>query len=163
MLGEFECKIDAKGRFMMPSGLRKQLGPEDQERFVINRGFENNLTLYPQSEWLKISREVNALNLYNKKNREFVRYFFRGASEMRLDSTGRLLLPRQLISYAGIEREIVLFAYGNRIEIWARNAYEEMMANEPDDFSSLAEEVMGKVNQQAGGDQHDVSSSRDAR
>ncbi len=148
---------------MMPSGLRKQLGPEDQERFVINRGFENNLTLYPQSEWLNISREVNALNLYNKKNREFVRYFFRGASEMRLDSTGRLLLPRQLISYAGIGREIVLFAYGNRIEIWDKHAYEEMMANEPDDFSSLAEEVMGKVNQQSGGEQHDVSSSRDAR
>jgi len=163
MLGEFECKIDAKGRFMLPSGLRKQLGPEDQECFVINRGFENNLTLFPQSEWLKISREVNALNLYNKKNREFVRYFFRGASEMRLDSTGRLLLPRQLISYGGIEREIVLFAYGNRIEIWARDAYEEMMASEPDDFSSLAEEVMGKVNQQTGGDQDDVSSSSDAR
>ncbi len=162
MLGEFECKIDAKGRFMMPSGLRKQLGPEDQQRFVINRGFENNLTLYPQSEWLKISREVNALNLYNKKNREFVRYFFRGASEMRLDSTGRLLLPRLLISYGGIEREIVLFAYGNRIEIWAKDAYESMMASEPDDFSSLAEEVMGKVNQQPGGDQHDVSPGSDA-
>ncbi len=82
---------------------------------------------------------------------------------MRLDSTGRLLLPRQLISYGGIEREIVLFAYGNRIEIWARDAYEEMMASEPDDFSSLAEEVMGKVNQQPGGDQDDVSSSSDAR
>ncbi len=157
MLGEFECKVDAKGRFMMPSGLRKQLGPEDQERFVINRGFENNLTLYPLSEWLKISREVNALNLYNKKNREFVRYFFRGASELRLDGTGRLLLPKQLISYGGIEREIILFAYGNRIEIWARDAYEQMMADEPDDFSSLAEEVMGKVNQSSGGDQDGIS------
>ncbi len=142
---------------MMPSGLRKQLGPEDQERFVINRGFENNLTLYPLSEWLKISREVNALNLYNKKNREFVRYFFRGASELRLDGTGRLLLPKQLISYGGIEREIILFAYGNRIEIWARDAYEQMMADEPDDFSSLAEEVMGKVNQSSGGDQDGIS------
>ena len=157
MLGEFECKIDAKGRFMMPSGLRKQLGPEDQERFVINRGFENNLTLYPQSEWLKISREVNALNLYNKKNREFVRYFFRGASELSVDRTGRLLLPRQLLSYGGIERDIVLFAYGNRIEIWAKDAYDKMMANEPDDFSSLAEEVMGKVNQSPGGDHDGIS------
>ncbi len=157
MLGEFECKVDAKGRFMMPSGLRKQLGPEDRERFVINRGFEKNLTLYPQSEWLKISREVNALNLYNKKNREFVRYFFRGASELRLDGTGRLLLPRQLISYSGVERDIILFAYGNRIEIWARGAYEQMMANEPDDFSSLAEEVMDKVNQSSGGEEDGIS------
>ncbi len=157
MLGEFECKVDAKGRLMMPSGLRKQLGPEDQEHFVINRGFENNLTLYPRSEWMKISREVNALNLYNKKNREFVRYFFRGASDLRLDSTGRLLVPKQLISYGGIEREVVLFAYGNRIEIWARDAYEKMMANEPDDFSSLAEEVMGKINQSSGGDDEGLS------
>ncbi len=152
LLGEFECKIDAKGRFMLPSGLKKQLGARDQERFVINRGFEDNLTLYPESEWLKISREVNSLNLYNKKNREFVRYFFRGATELRLDAAGRLLMPRSLIEYGGIGREIILFAYGQRIEIWAKEAYEEMMANEPDDFSSLAEEVMGKINQQTGGD-----------
>ncbi len=152
LLGEFECKIDAKGRFMLPSGLKKQLGAGDQERFVINRGFENNLTLYPESEWLKISREVNTLNLYNKKNREFVRYFFRGATELRLDSAGRLLLPKPLIEYGGIGREIVLFAYGQRIELWAKEAYEGMLANEPDDFSALAEEVMGKINQGPGSD-----------
>ncbi len=152
LLGEFECKIDAKGRFMLPSGLKKQLGARDQERFVINRGFEDNLTLYPESEWLQISREVNSLNLYNKKNREFVRYFFRGATELRLDAAGRLLMPKSLIEYGGIGKEIVLFAYGQRIEIWAKEAYEEMMANEPDDFSSLAEDVMGKINQQPGGD-----------
>lgn len=155
LLGEFDCKIDAKGRFMMPSALRRQLGPGDQERFVVNRGFEKNLTLYPESEWLKISRELNALNLYNKKNREFVRYFFRGATDLRLDAAGRLLLPGSLLQYGGIDREIVLFAYGNRIEIWAKQAYEHMMANEPDDFSALAEEVMGKAMQSSGGE--DVS------
>ncbi len=151
LLGEFECKIDAKGRFMLPSGLRRQLSAGDQERFVVNRGFESNLTLYPESEWLKISREVNSLNLYNKKNREFVRYFFRGATELRADAAGRLLLPKSLIDYGGIDREIVLFAYGQRIEIWARDAYAGMMDNEPDDFSSLAEEVMGRVQGNQGG------------
>ena len=155
LLGEFECKIDAKGRFMLPSALKKQLEHGDQDRFVVNRGFENNLTLYPMSEWLNISREVNSLNLYNKKNREFVRYFFRGATELRLDAAGRLLLPRSLVDYGGIGREVVLFAYGNRIEIWAREAYENMLASEPDDFSSLAEEVMGKAMQSTGGE--DVS------
>jgi len=149
LLGEFDCKVDTKGRFMLPSGLKKQLSEDDHERFVINRGFEKNLTLYPQSEWQKISREVNALNLYNKKNREFVRYFFRGASEITLDAASRLLLPKSLLDYAGIDREIVLFAYGQRVEIWARAAYEAMMGNEPEDFSSLAEDVMGKITNQA--------------
>lgn len=152
LLGEFDIKVDSKGRFMLPSGLKKQLMDGDQERFVINRGFEKNLTLYPQSEWNKISEEVNSLNLYNKKNREFVRYFFRGASEIPLDSANRLLLPKSLLEYAGIEKEIVLFAYGQRIEIWAREVYEAMMNNEPEDFSSLAEDVMGKITNPSGND-----------
>ncbi len=151
LLGEFECKLDAKGRFMLPSALKRQLGGSDQERFVVNRGFENNLTLYPESEWIQISQEINSLNIYNKKNRDFVRYFFRGATELRLDPAGRLLLPRSLIEYGGIDKEIVLFAYGKRIEIWSKEAYVEMMANEPEDFSALAEEVMGKISQSSGG------------
>lgn len=150
LLGEFDCKVDSKGRFMLPSGLKKQLSEGDQERFVINRGFEKNLTLYPESEWQKISREVNSLNLYNKKNREFVRYFFRGASEITLDAASRLLLPKTLLEYSGIEKEIVLFAYGQRVEIWAKDVYESMMNNEPEDFSSLAEDVMGKITNQSG-------------
>ncbi|HSV88353.1 MAG TPA: division/cell wall cluster transcriptional repressor MraZ [Bacteroidales bacterium] len=145
LLGEYECKVDPKGRFMLPAGLKKQLSESDQERFVINRGFETNLTLYPNSEWQKISQEINTLNLYSKKNRDFVRYFFRGASEIIPDSAHRLLLPKSLLDYAGIEKDIVLFAYGNRVEIWAKEAYEDMMGREPEDFSSLAEEVMGKL------------------
>ncbi len=144
LIGEFECKIDAKGRFMLPAGLKKQLPPEVQDRFVINRGFEKCIVLYPQNVWKVISDEVNQLNLYNKKNRDFVRYFYRGASESVLDSVNRLLLPKQLIQYAGIDKEIVLFAFSNRIEIWAKDAYEKLQTNEPEDFSSLAEDVMGK-------------------
>ena len=151
LIGEFECKLDFKGRFLLPSGLKKQLLPEDKERFVINRGFEKNLTLYPDSEWQKISHEINALNLYNKKNREFVRYFFRGASELRTDATSRLLIPKFLLDYAGIEKEVVLFAYGQRIEIWSKEVYARMMRDEPEDFSSLAEEVMGKQGEHPGG------------
>jgi MraZ protein len=146
LIGEYDCKLDTKGRFVLPAGLKKQLLPGDQERFVINRGFEKNLTLYPDSEWQKISREVNSLNLYNKKNRDFVRYFFRGSTELSTDSSNRLLLPKSLLDYAGIDKEVVLFAYGQRIEIWAKDAYEQMMNNEPEDFSALAEEVMGKIN-----------------
>ncbi len=150
LLGEYDCRVDSKGRFVLPAGIKRQLGVQDQERFVINRGFEKNLTLYPDSEWKQITHEINSLNLYNKKNREFVRYFFRGATELHIDSANRLLLPKALIDYAGIEKEIVLFAYGQRIEIWAKSVYEEMMDSEPDDFASLAEEVMGKIKNNEG-------------
>lgn len=151
LIGEYDCRIDAKGRVTLPAGLKEQLMPADQGRFVVNRGFEKNLVLYPDSEWRKISQEINSLNLYNKKNRDFVRYFMRGASELKTDLANRLLIPRTLIEYAGIDKEIVLFAYGQRIEIWSRDVYEEMMRSEPEDFSSLAEEVMGKKGHEPGG------------
>ncbi len=144
LLGEYKCRLDSKGRFVLPAGIKRQLSADDCENFVVNRGFEKNLTLYPNSEWKQITNEINSLNMYNKKNREFVRYFFRGATELTTDSANRLLLPKSLIDYAGIEKEIVLFAYGQRIEIWAQNSYEKMLGSEPDDFASLAEDVMDK-------------------
>jgi MraZ protein len=146
LFGEFFCKLDAKGRFMLPAGLKKQLSEADQDRFFINRGFEKNLTLYPMSEWQKITKEISSLNLYNKKNREFVRYFYRGASEIMCDATHRLLIPKALLDYAGADKDVVLFAYDNRIEIWAQDLYEQTMNNEPEDFSDLAEDVMGRIN-----------------
>ena len=146
LIGEFDCKIDAKFRIMLPANLKKQFGQEDQFSYVINRGFEKCLVLYPLSEWKKISSELSKLNIYNKKNREFVRYFFRGATELTLDSNSRVLLPRNLLQYAGIEREIVLFAYFNRVELWSKAIYENLLTDEPANFSDLAEEVMGKNN-----------------
>jgi MraZ protein len=142
-IGEFECKIDVKGRVLLPAGLKKQLAPESQEKFVVNRGFEKCLVLYPFNEWTVISTEINQLNLYTKKNRDFVRYFYRGATEMSLDNTNRLLFPKQLLEYAGIDKDVVLFAYSNRIEVWAKGSYENLLTDEPENFSLLAEEVMG--------------------
>jgi MraZ protein len=144
-IGEFDCKIDAKGRVMMPSGLRKQLDPEAQEKFVLNRGFEKCLVLYPKNVWSGISAEISKLNQYKKKNREFIRYFYRGASEISLDSTGRILFPKRLMDYAGISKEVVLFAYFDRIEVWDKKIYDNLLTDEPDDFSNLAEEVMGSI------------------
>lgn len=146
LLGEFECKVDAKGRFLLPASLKKQLEPQAQERFVVNRGFEKCLVLYPEQEWQKITAELNALNLYNKKNRDFVRYFYRGATELVPDTTARVLLPKSLMDYAGIDKDIVLFAFSNRVEIWSKEAYDNLVVDEPDSFSALAEEVMGKIN-----------------
>ena len=154
-IGEFECKMDVKGRILLPAGLKKQLAPEAQEKFVINRGFEKCLVLYPYNEWTGISAEINQLNLYTKKNRDFVRYFYRGATELSLDNTNRLLFPKQLLDYAGIDKDVVLFAYSNRIEVWAKNLYDNLLTDEPEDFSQLAEDVMGNGNVKGG--ENDIS------
>ena len=144
LLGEFECKIDAKGRVMLPTALKKQLPTEAQEKFVVNRGFEKCLVLYPYNEWQKISNEINQLNLYNKQNRDFARYFFRGATEIQLDATSRILFPKTLLDYAGVQSDVILFAYANRIEVWSKDTYENLLTDESADFSNLAEMVMGK-------------------
>ena len=145
LLGEYECKIDAKGRMRMPSGLISQLGEGEKRSFVINRGFEKCLMLYPEAVWQQISAEVNALNLYNKKNRDFVRYFYRGAQELLQDSADRILIPKRLLEYAGIEKDLILSAYNGRIEIWAKDEYDTMLDQEPTDFSDLADDVLGKL------------------
>lgn len=149
--GEFECKLDAKGRLSFPAALKKQLAPEAQERFMLNRGFEDCLALYPMDEWVKISGVINGLNMFVAKNREFARYFFRGATELELDSAGRILLPKRLLEYAGIDKELVLYGWSNKIEIWSIDRYNKLIGEEPKDFSALAEEVMGKLNMKGGG------------
>lgn len=144
LVGEFPCVIDAKGRFLIPAGLKRQLPEGADMHFVINRGFEQCLSLYPFSEWSTISDEVNRLNMYVKKNRDFVRYFYRGATEVFTDGAFRLLIPKPLLDYAGIKKDLILFAYANKIEIWDKTRYEGLLSDEPDDFSSLAEDVMSR-------------------
>lgn len=142
-LGEFECKLDVKGRMMIPSGLKKQLPEAEKEGLVINRGFEKHLVIYTRKEWEKIVEDLSKLNSYEKKTREFIRYFTRGASELSLDAAGRVLLPKNLQEYAGITTEVVLACQFNKIEVWAQEAYDTQLDNEPENFARLAEEVMG--------------------
>ncbi len=144
LVGEFPCVIDAKGRFLFPAGLKRQLPEGIEMHFVINRGFEKCLNLYPFPEWKQISDEVNRLNMYVKKNREFVRYFYRGATEVFPDGAYRLLVPKPLLEYSGIKKDLILFAYSNRIELWDRARYEGLLSDEPEDFSFLAEDVMSR-------------------
>ncbi|MEX0813657.1 MAG: division/cell wall cluster transcriptional repressor MraZ [Chitinophagales bacterium] len=146
-LGEHICKLDSKGRLKVPSALKKQFAPEINGRFVINRGFEQCLTLYPFDEWQRISARVNKLNTFEKKKREFKRYFYRGATELVLDSSDRLLLPKHLMDYAGIEKEMILTSQNNMIEVWNPKRYEDLMAIDSDEFADLAEEVMGDLDE----------------
>lgn len=145
LVGEFECKLDDKGRFLFPVGLRKQLVQSANETFMINRGFESCLTLYPMNEWEKISAKLQKLNLFKAENRKFYRFFHNGANMITLDNAGRLLLPKPLMLYAGIDKELVAFAYANRIELWDKTTYQAMMQQEGSDFANLAEQVMGDM------------------
>ncbi len=142
-LGEFDCKLDVKGRMMIPTNLKKQLPEAEREGLVINRGFEKNLVIYTRKEWDKIVEDLSKLNSYEKKTREFIRYFTRGASELTLDSSNRVLLPKSLLEYAGIGNDVVLSCQFNKIEVWAKDSYDAQLDNEPENFANLAEEVMG--------------------
>ena len=146
LLGEHLCSLDNKGRIKLPVGLKGQVAPENKDRYVINRGFEKCLALYPWNEWQKISAKVSKLNAFDKKKREFQRYFFRGATEITLDSTDRMLVPKHLLEYAGITKEALLTARDNVIEIWNQATYESLMAMDSDHFSELAQDVMGDIN-----------------
>lgn len=146
LLGEFDCKLDAKGRLMVPSGLKKQLPNVEQEGLVVNRGFEKHLVIYPKKVWEGIVEELSKLNQYEKKNREFIRFFTRGAMELTLDVSGRVNLPKSLLEFAGIHTEVVLACQFDKIELWAKDAYDSLLDSEPEDFANLAEEVMGNKN-----------------
>ncbi len=145
LVGEYECKLDAKGRFLFPAGLRKQLDSSAMEVFMMNKGFENCLTLYPMNEWDKVSGKLSKLNLFKPKNRMFYRLFHQGAKQLMLDKAGRLLIPTSLMERIGLKKEIMLTAYNDRVEIWDKQEYFALMDENMTDFSDLADEVMGEI------------------
>ena len=146
LIGEYECKIDAKGRLLVPSGLRKQFSPEAEGKLFVKRGIENCLELYQKHDWETVSEKVSSLNQFVKKNRVFARKFISGATQLELDSVGRINLPKILLDYAGVKKTLILFAYGNKIEIWDKAVYDAELDMSDDDFAGLAEEVMGDFN-----------------
>lgn len=145
LVGEYEVKVDTKGRFLFPAGLRKQLSPAAQESFMLNKGFEECLTLYPMNEWDKLSEKLSKLNLFKPKNRMFFRLFHQGAKQITLDNAGRALIPTDLVERIGLQKDAVLIAYNDRIEIWDREKYFEIIDNNMADFADLADEVMGDI------------------
>ncbi|MDP1623484.1 MAG: division/cell wall cluster transcriptional repressor MraZ [Bacteroidales bacterium] len=152
LIGEFECRLDDKSRIILPAALKKQISPEAHDKFVINRGFEGCLVLYPQDVWDETTGKMNKLNLFVKDHRQFLRAFHNGATPVSLDSQNRLLLPKSLLDYASIDKEIILFAYSDRIEVWNKKTYLDLVSGEPVDFAQLAEKVMGTPNIKANDD-----------
>lgn len=150
-IGEYECKMDGKGRVMLPANLRKQIPDEAGDRLVVNRGFDKCLTLYTKADWQIETDKLQGLNSFNKKDRLFIRLFNNGATEVQIDTASRVLVPKKLQEYAELENEVVLYAYENKIEIWSAKNHAEMFDMSADDFSELAEEVMTKRDGDKGG------------
>jgi MraZ protein len=145
LIGTYECKVDAKGRLMLPVALKKQLNPVLQSGFVLKRAvFQSCLELYPMSEWEILMQKVNKLNKFKKKNNDFIRRFTAGVKVVEIDSNGRLLIPKDLTIFANISKNIVVSSAINIIEIWDKDKYEQAIDDATGDFADLAEEVMGQ-------------------
>lgn len=144
LIGMFECRVDTKGRFLLPSGLKKQLTTELQEGFVLKRSvFNSCLELHTLTEWRGVMGQVNTLNRFVKKNNDFIRLFTSGVRSVEPDVNARIQIPKDLINYANIDKKIVLASVGNSIEIWDKEKYESAVNDASLDFAQLAEEVMG--------------------
>lgn len=145
LIGTYECKVDAKGRLMLPAAIKKQLLPALQNGFVLKRAvFQPCLELYPMSEWEVLMQKVNKLNRFKKKNNDFIRRFTAGLKMIEVDAAGRLLIPKDLVAFSGITKEVVVSSAINIIEIWDKDKYEKAIDDATGDFADLAEEVMGQ-------------------
>ncbi|WP_339835060.1 division/cell wall cluster transcriptional repressor MraZ [uncultured Flavobacterium sp.] len=151
LIGTYECKVDAKGRLMIPAPLKKQFASLE-DGFVLKRSvFQPCLELFPMSEWNIMMAKINKLNRFVKKNNDFIRRFTAGVKVVEIDATGRLLIPKDLIVFGQIEKDLVLSSAVNIIEIWDKTLYENAIENATDDFADLAEEVMGGQNENEDG------------
>lgn len=135
----------------MPAGMKKQLAAILEDGFVLRRSvFQPCLELYPMSEWQTVMQKVNKLNRFKKKNNDFIRRFNAGARMVDIDGSGRLLIPKDLIGFAGISKNIVISPAVNIIEIWDKEKYEQAIDDAAIDFADLAEEVMGQDDEDHG-------------
>jgi len=144
ILGEFEVTLDPKGRFMIPAGLKKQLGEAESTRFVLNRGFDKCLTLYTEKQWAKVEAKVNKLNDFNEKARKFKRLFLNGATFLEPDAAGRLLIPKSMLLYADITKDMICTSQLNKTELWDAPAYRAETSVNAEELNSLGGEVLGE-------------------
>jgi MraZ protein len=147
LIGTYECKVDAKGRLMLPVSFKKQLASVVNNGFVLKRAvFQPCLELYPTNQWELLMQRINKLNRFKKKNNDFIRRFTAGVKSVDLDGSGRLLISKDLVGFAGISKDIVVTSAINIIEIWDKDKYEKAINDAAGDFADLAEDVMGQDN-----------------
>ena len=147
LFGVYECNADAKGRVMLPVAFKKQLTKELKSGFVMKRSiFSKSIELYPMATWNEMVKDVNKLNKFVKKNVEFIRMFNYGVMPVDLDSSGRILISKDMMKFAGITKNVMMAAAGDRIEIWDTKSYEKFITDSTVNFEKLAEDVMGSIN-----------------
>ena len=145
-IGTYECRIDDKGRLKLPSSLVKQMGDFGHESFVVKRAvFQPCLEVYPMQAWEQLMSKLNKLNRFIKKNADFIRMFTAGVKIVEPDKAERILVPKDLKTFANLHKEIVISGVGEFFEIWDKEAYEENIRINEADFAKLSEEVMGTI------------------
>ena len=137
--GEYDCKLDAKGRMVLPAKIKNALPEGSGDEIVVRRGFEPCLVLYPMLEYKKIFSKIAGLNEFNAEYRNLQRNFFRGNAIVELDSAGRILIPKNMLAFAGLEKESIVVGMGNRVEIWDASKYDDYLIKDQKEFSELAE------------------------
>ena len=136
-----------KGRLLLPAPLKKQLTASLQDGFVLKRSvFDQCLELWPMAEWDLMMVKINKLNRFNKKHNDFIRKFMAGVKQIEIDDMGRMLLPKDLMTFGQISKDVVFSSKINIVEIWDKDLYEKSIAGDDVDFADLAEEVMGNLN-----------------
>ena len=147
IIGTYECKADVKGRLLLPAPLKKQLTASLQDGFVLKRSvFDTCLELWPMAEWTLMMKKIDKLNRFSKKNNDFIRKFMAGVKIIEIDDMGRMLIPKDLMTFGQISKDVVFSSKINIVEIWDKDLYEKSIAGGDDDFADLAEEVMGNLN-----------------
>ena len=135
--GEFQHALDEKGRLIMPAKFREALGTH----YMMAKGMEHCIFVYTMEEWGHLEEKLNALNVFNKKIRDFKRRFFSGSSECETDKQGRININQELRSYAGLLKDVYIVGAGEHIEIWDKAAWEHYREDLDIDYESLAEEL----------------------
>lgn len=143
-IGEYTCKVDTKGRILLPSAFKKQLSAEANDSFVAKKDiFESCLVLYPMDEWQRMNNIIRSkINPYNREHNKFLRGFFKGTAELSLDASNRILIPKRLLEKVEIGKEVYLAGQNGKIEIWDKEKYEQSFDTE-EEFATLAEKIMG--------------------
>lgn len=137
-MSEYNHTVDTKGRLIVPSKFREQLGDE----FVVTKGMDGCLFVYANEDWTAFEQKLTSLPLINKEARKFARFFLAGAAQVEVDKQGRILLPANLREFAGLEKDVVLVGVGSRIEIWSRENWENMNADsDMDDIAATMESL----------------------
>jgi len=139
---EYEGKLDAKGRIVLPARIKAQLPESGGQELVIRKGFEPCLIIYPMVEFKKVFSKISGLSEFNEEYRKLQRNFFSGTFTVELDSNGRFLIPKNMMAAAQLEKDCVLVGMGNKVEIWNPSVYEKHMISDPGELSKLAQKFL---------------------